>query len=255
MDLADFFRKNVSSKQITKMKINNKTKVCIKNILIATLFSLTVFLLFGNVVASFSGYQIRPVNSKIYNLLIIAFSVAIIIMEIIDEDDDCRSSLNAVIPLLLPMSLFYTSLFDFERVSISAVYYELVKFLCFAYLSIRSGKPGWLRKTSMILSGLLFVPALLMLFVNIGGSHKLVRSYDSPDGRKHADLRVNDQGALGGETSVDVYEYEEKNLLVFSLCKKPVNIYLGRWGEYKDMEIYWKDDTTVVINSKKYHFE
>ena len=235
--------------------MNYNTIVCTKNILIATLFSLTVFLLFGNVVASFSGYQIRPVNSKIYNLLIIAFSVAIIIMEIIDEDDDCRSSLNVVIPLLLPMSLFYTSLFDFERVSISAVYYELVKFLCFAYLSIRSGKPGWLRKTSMILSGLLFVPALLMLFVNIGGSHKLIRSYDSPDGRKHADLRVNDQGALGGETSVDVYEYEEKNLLIYSLRKKPVNIYLGRWGEYKDMEIYWKDDTTVVINSKKYHFE
>ena len=65
----------------------------------------------------------------------------------------------------------------------------------------------------------------------------------------------SDQGALGGNTIVDVDEKGSFNLLLFRIEKKPQRVYLGEWGEYEGMQIHWKDDDCLVINSVEYELE
>jgi hypothetical protein len=33
---------------------------------------------------------------------------------------------------------------------------------------------------------------------------------------------------------------------------RPKQLYLGEWGEYETMDIYWKNDDCLVINGKEY---
>lgn len=34
-----------------------------------------------------------------------------------------------------------------------------------------------------------------------------------------------------------------------------MQVYYGAWGEFENMEIYWKDENSLVINEKEYSVE
>ena len=232
---------------IHKLKIIKR----ITDVLIASMFILLLFPLFGNIMTSFFGYSIKPVNTFVLLIFICVSSIAILVMTIIDQKAVHQSDFCNIASLLLPLFMIYLFFFDSECERIT-VAYKLRTILCLVYLCIILGESIWVKKASLILSGLLFIPLLIFLTF---GHNNVVFSCDSPDGRRHADVIVNDQGALGGETSVDIYEYKDINLIMFSLCKKPLNIYNGDWDDYKKMTISWKDNTTVIINSKEYKVE
>ena len=58
--------------------------------------------------------------------------------------------------------------------------------------------------------------------------------------------------AFGGNTVVEVSKKRKSDILIFCFEEKGKQIYIGEWNEYDDMEIYWKDDSCLVINSKEY---
>ena len=95
----------------------------------------------------------------------------------------------------------------------------------------------------MVLPFLLFVLAL-------GGmsENTVVKTVETPDGAYFAQVIDNNQGALGGATLVEVYE----NKKVWGRYKKVERVYSGKWGESHTMEIYWKDEYCLVINSVEY---
>ena len=71
----------------------------------------------------------------------------------------------------------------------------------------------------------------------------------------YAEVIDSDQGALGGDTLVNVYKKGELNIFIFKIKKKPQRVYLGEWGEYKNMQIYWKNENCLIINSTEYKIE
>ena len=76
----------------------------------------------------------------------------------------------------------------------------------------------------------------------------VVQTIPSPSGKYYAQVIDHDQGALGGNTIVEVYKKSNPKA-------KPQTIYDGEWGEYKTMEIYWEDDNCLVINGIQYKIE
>lgn len=52
---------------------------------------------------------------------------------------------------------------------------------------------------------------------------------------------------------VDVYENFKLDLLLFEIKKIGKRLYDGDWGEGRNMEVYWKDNDTLVINSIEYN--
>lgn len=111
------------------------------------------------------------------------------------------------------------------------------------------------KKIAIILGSILGM--LLVLFLGFAFFIKLafgpmwnntvVDTVHSPENTYYAEVIDSSQGAMGGNTFVDVHKTEGKG--------SPQRVYSGDWGEYEDMEIYWKDDTCLVINGVEYEIE
>lgn len=94
-----------------------------------------------------------------------------------------------------------------------------------------------------------FFGFIALIFWNFGQT-TVVQTVESPDGAYYAEVIDIDQGALGGDTVVDVYEK-----VFLNISKKSQRVYHGDWGEFRNMEIYWKDEHCLVINSTEYLIE
>ena len=93
-----------------------------------------------------------------------------------------------------------------------------------------------------------FAVFMIALFGSIG-EDTVIQTLPSPDGNRYAEVIDCDHGALGGDTVVRVY----KSNTLFK--GRSEIVYRGEWREYEDMEIFWKDDDTLVINDVEYAIE
>lgn len=137
-------------------------------------------------------------------------------------------------------------------------------FLVCAAVSMRLLKSTQLVKSARILSAVLallaFVPYLLLLpFLAFGfaiGETEVVDTVYSPDGTYRAELLNVDQGALGGDTVVNVYNEEKVLDFGFAqLREKPNRVYMGPWGAFEDMELEWTSDSVLCIDGVAYEME
>lgn len=92
-----------------------------------------------------------------------------------------------------------------------------------------------------------FVGILSMVFAPLKPVNTVIQTLPSPDGTYEARVIDNDQGALGRDTVVEVQK-------IGSLTKAK-RVYLGEWGEFETMEIYWKSECCLVINGKEYRVD
>ena len=116
-----------------------------------------------------------------------------------------------------------------------------------------------LKNVALVLSALMILPICFFSFIafifgNIG-QNTVVQTVESPSGKYYAQVIDCDQGALGGDTLVDVYQDCGINAILFKIEKKPQRVYFGDWGEFENMQIHWKDDNCLVINSVEYEIE
>lgn len=101
----------------------------------------------------------------------------------------------------------------------------------------------------LVLVLMMCLPFLLFLLSLRGISENtVVMTQESPEGTYFVQVIDSDQGALGGATLVEVYE----NRKIFGRYKKVERVYMGEWGEWQTMNIYWKDEHCLVINDREY---
>ena len=68
-----------------------------------------------------------------------------------------------------------------------------------------------------------------------------------------AKVIVSDQGALGGNTFVEVERCSTIPLLIGELAERPDRVYRGKWSEA--VEVFWSAENTVTINGRTYPVE
>ncbi len=92
---------------------------------------------------------------------------------------------------------------------------------------------------------------MIMFFLLVGpiGEETVLQDITSPDGRYTAQLIDRSEGAMGGSTKIEVTDNDA------FLFNKTQSVYIGKWGEGFDMEIYWKDNDTLVADGKEYDME
>ena len=112
---------------------------------------------------------------------------------------------------------------------------------CCFYLTIKHVKPSPLKIISMVMSALMVLPIIFLSFVALifGGisQNTVVQTAESPNGSYCAKVIDSDQGAMGGNTFVDVYRKCGINTKFFKIHKKPQRVYSGDWGEFENMKI------------------
>lgn len=129
---------------------------------------------------------------------------------------------------------------------------------------LAKNKAVQMKKIILAIVCMFFIPVVLLLFVTVIGytlvfgniaKNTVVQTVESPCGKYYAEVIDSDQGALGGDTIVNVYEKNGIYYNIFKIKKKPQRVYSGEWGEFQNMEIYWKDEQCLVINSVEYEIE
>lgn len=115
-----------------------------------------------------------------------------------------------------------------------------------------------------ILSGVIALPLLLwLLFLSFftytfGGISSLtvVKTLHSPQSTYIAEIIDSDQGALGGNTFVEVKKIKGKiNVFMGEFSKLPIRVYTGEWGEFENMDIWWQDEHRIIINGIEHVIE
>lgn len=222
------------------------------------LFFLTVLLPVGAVITSCFGCTFDLANYSVFSVATALVGVINAIMSFVSGrffDSKIASVLSALTaPLSFVNSVFY--LFKSNTVLVAAS--MLVCLGCCFLSALNYGKPLALKVISLVLAGLMLLPICFfgffaLTFGNIG-QNTVVQRVESPNGKYYAELIDSDQGALGGDTLVNVYE-KGVNLLILKIAKKPQNIYHGEWGEFENMEIYWTGDNSLAINSVEYYVD
>ena len=122
-------------------------------------------------------------------------------------------------------------------------------------LSLFYGKQSLLHGCLTGISLVILVPLVffmgLLSFVSLFpiGHTTVVQTLYSPEGTYYAELIDSDQGALGGDTIVDVYTTSAKlDLFFLEISKDPQTVYFGDWGEFKNMKLEWESEQVLLIN-------
>lgn len=204
------------------------------------------------------GYTLELFSVPVVAISVAVLSVCVVVLDIIYKNTITNKVLCGLIATITPLSLINTFFYLMESDQVLILASGVVCFVCCCILTVKHAKPMALKIVALILSAMMVIPigffSLLVVFFPIG-QNTVVQTVESPSGRYYAELIASSQGALGGETVVYVYEKWEINLLLFKIEKQPQQVYYDEWGKFKDMEIYWKDDRCIVINSIEHEIE
>mgnify|MGYP004537430273 FL=1 len=229
------------------------------SILMCLLFVMTILYPAGVIITACLEYSFELVSVSCFSIVLSALSVCTIVLDLVFkntlENNWMRILLTVITPLSLLNSVFYISYCPKIWVIGSVLFY----IACCCYLTVKYGKPLALKIIALVLSVLMILPLgffsfIALIFGNIA-QNTVVKTVESPSGKYYAQVIDSDQGALGGNTIVDVYQECEINALLFKIKKKPQQVYSGGWGEFENMQIRWKNDNCLIINSVEYEIE
>ena len=155
--------------------------------------------------------------------------------------------------LLLPMSAVNGIDYLAHSKTTPTVIFTLISCCCAIAVFSKFAGPLALKIISGILSALFFLLLLLISITEYLSSNTVVKSVSSPQNTYVAEVIDNDQGALGGNTLVDIKDNSKMiDLYVGKFSKPPVHVYTGKWGEFTNIQIRWENEHVLVIDGKEY---
>ena len=233
-------------------------------VLICLLFVMTVLFPVGAVVSDFFGYHFVLTSVEGFSAFTAVLSFVTVILGYIFNISPKSRTVSVLSVLITPLS-FVNSLFlmisVFDNATPLIFLCIIVLVGCSLILTAKYGRPMVMKIISLILSVLLIFPLLCMSFfvfvLGPFGQDTVVDTIDSPNGKYTAQIIASSQGALGGDTVVNVCHGKKNvfDLLIFRIEEKTRRVYIGNWGEFNNMDIYWEDDHTLFINSVEYIIE
>ncbi len=226
------------------------------SILIILLFVLTILYPAGVIATACFGYRFALISISAFSVALAVLSVCIVVLNLVFKEPPESKTIPILMAIMPPLSLINAAFYIFACPQGWVVANVFVSAVCCCFLAVKYGRPLLPMIVALVLSALMIVPLgfisfILSIFGSIG-QNTVVQTVESPSGKYYAQVIDSDQGALGGDTLVDVYKKSGINAILFKIEKKPQRVYFGEWGEYETMQIYWKDDRCLVINSVEY---
>lgn len=231
---------------------------------IKKMFSLLPCLLFllialyptGVLAAACFGYAFELTNTLVFAASVAVVSACTVIADLVFPVTYAQKITRIILTAISPTAFIAAVFYAITCPQVPVVACILFSVLCCCYLTVRHARSTPLRITAAVLSGISFYLVcslcfFALLFGSIG-QNTVVKTVESPGGTYYALVIDSDQGALGGDTIVNVCPKESFTTLIFTVKKKPQTVYTGPWGAYKNMWIYWKDSSCLVINDTEY---
>ncbi len=228
-------------------------------ILLCLLFGLTILYPLGVVTTALFGYRFVLINPAAFAVALAMLSACVVFLERLFEGVSENKMSRVLLTIISPFSFINAVFYIFERPQIWVIASVLISAGCCCYLTIKYGRPLPLKTVALILSALMILPIAFLSFTALVfgdfGQNTVVQTVASPSGKYSAQVIESSQGALGGDTFVDVYDNSAINAILFKIEKNPQRVYCGDWGEFENMQIHWKDDGCLIINSVEYQIQ
>lgn len=206
--------------------------------------------------AAVMGYRLKLLSSTALCIAIATVSAVLTAIDIILKTDHSGKLTRVLAALVTPISMINAAMIIVHGAGVLQIVCVVISVACALYLTITRGRPIVLKIASMILSVVMLFPLALVCIIGLTlgdlGQNTVVRTIESPSGLYYAAVIDSDQGALGGNTLVDVHESKRYSAVIFEIEKKPQRVYTGDWGEADRMDIYWVSDDRIIINSIEY---
>lgn len=223
------------------------------------LLAFIVFLPIAVILFSCLGYTFKLTSYLFFAIVTALIAVSTVALSVKAKEFIQNSAVPVLLALSTPLSLINAVFYILECGTASVIVSMLICVCCCCYLTVKHGKPLVFKITCLVLSALMLLPVGFLSFLALAfgnlGENIVVQTVESPNGTYYAEVINSDQGALGGDTLVDVHENKEIDALTFKISKKSQRVYHGEWGEFENMTIYWKNENCLVINSVEYVIE
>jgi len=220
---------------------------------------LYAFLPICKIIAAIGGYDF-VLNNYLISIIVLALIsiVAVVSLNILKISLSKTQAIFSA--LMLPLSAINGLFYIYESNWKLTIIFVLICCGCSIVMLAKFSSPFILKIVSAVLSILLIVLLLFFAFIDFifedFGFNTVMKSVASPQNTYTVDVIDNDQGGLGGATLVDVnYNNRSVNLFYCKLSKSPIRIYTGKWGEFENMQISWKDEHNLIINDIKYYID
>lgn len=229
------------------------------SVMMCVLFVLTILYPAGVIITVYLGYRFELISISAFAAAIALLSGCIVVLDLICENTPENKVMRILSAIITPLSLINSLFCIIKCPHIWVIASVLFSAGICCYLTVKYGKPFTLKIVALVLSALMILPIgffsfFAIVFGNIA-QNTVVQTVVSPNGEYYAQVIDSDQGALGGDTLVKVYQKSIINAFLFEIEKKPQRVYTGDWGEFENMQIYWKNDHCLVINSVEYNLE
>lgn len=220
------------------------------------LFGHIIILPLGQTLCYCFGYTFELVSYPIFAIITTVIAAITVVLCAAAKEPFNNKILEVLFALSAPLSFINAGFYIFNYSKVWIVVIMLICVGCCVYLTLVHGKPLILNIIALVLSALMVVPIAFFSFIALlfgdFGLNTVVKSVESPNKVYYAEVIDSDQGALGGNTFVDVYENKGVNAFIFKVFKDSKRVYDGDWGEAARINIYWKDDDCLVINDAEY---
>ena len=192
------------------------------------LFILTTLHPAGVLITACFGYGFELINISAFAIALAVLSVCIVVLDLICKNTLENNTIRILLAIITPLSLINAAFYVFKCSQICVIVSVLLSAGCCCYLTVKYGKPSALKVVALVLSALMILPIgffsfIALIFGNIG-QNTVVQTVESPSGKYYAQVIDSDQGALGGDTLVDVYKKSGINLIFLKL-KRNLNAF------------------------------
>ncbi len=222
-------------------------------ILVFTLLALLSLEPVATLVLAGFGYKLRLSIYPVYSIIIAAVAIAALVFAF--ALDGKIGSPCSVATAVLPFVATVGGVFIILRSDSSlCTVCMTASFLACFIITAKACDFEAVKIAALVLAVAFAVLAIgfcLLADVFSFGANTVVNSVASPDGKYIAEVIDSDQGALGGDTFIEV-KGNCIDLGFATLHKYPERIWEGDWGDWEGMEISWKDNQTLIINSEEY---
>ncbi len=198
------------------------------------------------------GFSVRVrswgVHSVVFTLIFSLFSLRVL-------GSDAKSRTGGVMScLLFPASVVHAAVWavGFARFWLAALL-SLVWVGFSAVILLKNVKSLGAKLAALLPSTLILLPTLFfMLFLPFAWGYRMaMRTVTSPERNYRAEVIDVNEGALGGDTIVEVYDLRKQfDGIVFFFQKEPQVVYHGDWGEFENMKLEWESEQILLINGK-----
>lgn len=207
-------------------------------------------------VGAFSGYDfvLRDLSVFIVGLTVISVAACVLLLFLKLPLSKVQTVFCALLPLFAAVNGLFLILDSRWK---ATGLFALICYACSVILLVKFTRRSVWKIGSVVLSVLLaavllFSSLISFIFGDLG-QKTVVKSAASPRNTYLAEVIDDNQGALGGDTHVDVWTVGKTvDLFLCKFSKSPVCVYTGKWGEFGTMRLSWRDEHTLVINGTNY---